>query len=85
VVFDDPAHAAATPVVVGAIAWDTTADAREFEPVFRRYLEQTGDARHLLVRSGATVHFALRVPPDVGLPALARSLPSATRVGGGRR
>jgi hypothetical protein len=85
VVFDDPAHAAATPIVAGAIAWDTIADAREFEPVFRRYLQQTDDARHLLVRKGATVHFALRVPPDVALPAVARALTGATRVGGGRR
>jgi hypothetical protein len=58
---------AAAPLVVGMIVWDTERDAKEFEPVFRRYLEHTKPGQHLLERKRdkilyATHHDALAGP-----------------------
>jgi len=43
----DPAPA---PLIVGVIVWDSEAEAKEFEPVFREYLETHKPGAHLLTR-----------------------------------
>jgi hypothetical protein len=53
--------------VVGLIAWDTTADAAEFEPVFRTYLERRKPGRHAVVRTKDRVAFCT----ETGAPAAA--------------
>lgn len=51
----------AAPLVVGLIAWDTERDAREFEPVFRRYLEHRKGADFVLERKRDKVVFATQL------------------------
>jgi hypothetical protein len=51
-------------VVVGAIAWDSAADAKEFEGPFRRYLEHVRAQDHLLERRGAVVVFVTGRAPS---------------------
>ncbi|NVB40429.1 hypothetical protein G6O69_21495 [Pseudenhygromyxa sp. WMMC2535] len=46
------------PFLVGVIAWDSTADAKEFEALFRRYLETHKAQTHTLARKGKQVLFA---------------------------
>ncbi len=49
---------AAAPMVVGLVAWDTERDAREFESVFRTYLERKKAGDHLLERKRSRIVFA---------------------------
>lgn len=70
-VFDRKGKPDAAPLTVSVVAWDTEADAVEFEAPFREYLKQKMPGRFLLQRRGAKVLFATEVPPDL-LPALAR-------------
>lgn len=49
---------AAAPLLVGMIAWDSKAEARQFEPVFRDYLQKHKPDDHLLVRKGDKVLYA---------------------------
>jgi hypothetical protein len=69
------------PVVAGVIAWDTELDAREFQPIFARYLEEHAAQRTLVRRKGAKVVFATGVPDDVDLRALETALWRGTIVG----
>jgi hypothetical protein len=48
----------AAPLLVGVIAWDTTAEAKQFEPVFRDYLEKHKPQAHLLVRDRDQIIYA---------------------------
>jgi hypothetical protein len=65
----------AAPVLVGAIVWDRTADAAEFEPGFRAYLERQKPGDHVVVRKDARVVFATQLagtdPRVVGKAGLA--------------
>jgi hypothetical protein len=47
----------AVPVVAGVIAWDTVADAQEFEPMFREYLRKRVPGEHRLQRKQDVVAF----------------------------
>lgn len=49
---------AAAPLLVGVIAWDSVAEARQFEPVFREYLEKHKPNAHLLVRQRDQIIYA---------------------------
>ena len=49
---------AAAPLLVGVITWDSEAEAKEFEPVFREYLEQHKPTSHLLVRKRDKILYA---------------------------
>jgi hypothetical protein len=60
---------AEAPFLIGVIAWDSAADAKQFEPVFREYLEKHKQGAHLLVRKGdkilyATHHGVLAADPS---------------------
>jgi hypothetical protein len=60
---------AEAPLLVGVIAWDSAAEAKQFEPVFRAYLEKHKSGQHLLVRKGdkilyATHHGVVAAEPD---------------------
>ena len=80
-VLDDPAHPSPTPLLAGGLAWDTVADAREFEAAFRTYLDaRIGPDRSLLTRSGKLVRFAVRIPAGHAPRDLARPLARAVTV-----
>jgi len=81
VALDRPDAPLPTPVVAGAIAWDSEADAREFVPVFQRYLDGHAARQAFVERKGARVVFATGVPADVDRRALATALWRATHVG----
>jgi hypothetical protein len=49
------------PVVVGLISWDAEREAREFEPVFRRYLEHRVGEDFILERKRDKVVYATRL------------------------
>ena len=55
----DPAELA--PVIVGLIAWDSEAEAAEFEPVFRSYLDKVMPGAHHLERRRDQVLFATQL------------------------
>jgi hypothetical protein len=60
---------AEAPFVIGVIAWDNAVEAKQFEPVFREYLEKHKPGQHLLVRKGdkilyATHHGVVAAEPD---------------------
>jgi hypothetical protein len=46
------------PLVVGVVTWDSQAEAKQFEPVFRDYLEKHKPGAHLLLRKGKHVAYA---------------------------
>lgn len=58
VAFEHETDPAAAPLLVGVIVWDSVAEAKEFEPVFRDYLEQRKPGEFLLERKGAKVLYA---------------------------
>ncbi len=58
VVFDRQTDPAAAPLLVGLIAWDSEADAKEFEGSFRAYFEQTKPGDHLIQRKGREILYA---------------------------
>jgi hypothetical protein len=49
---------AAAPLLVGVITWDNEREAKEFEPVFREYLEHHKPATYLLVRKREKILYA---------------------------
>jgi hypothetical protein len=51
----------AAPLVVGVIAWDTPADAEQFEPVFRDYLQKHKPDNHLVARQRDKVLYATHI------------------------
>ena len=82
VALDHEISPAAAPLVFGVIAWDSAADAKQFEPLFREYLELHKPNNHLVVRKGDMVLYAthldvLGVDPDT----LAKSAWKAVSVG----
>lgn len=58
VVLDRQTEPAAAPLLVGVIAWDSEADAKQFEPALRTYLEYTKPDEHLVQRRGKQVLYA---------------------------
>jgi hypothetical protein len=72
IVLEHQTELAAAPLLVGVIAWDSEAEAKEFEPVFREYLEAHKPGAHLLVRKRDKVlyatHFEVLTTP-MGDPA----------------
>lgn len=81
IAMDDEAKPLPAPVVAGVIAWDTELDAREFVPVFTRYLDGHAAQRSLVDRKGSRVVFATGVPADVDVRALTAALWRGTHVG----
>lgn len=75
-VFDRKSQPDAAPLILGLVAWDSEADAVEFEAPFRAYLEAKMPGRSLLLRSGARTVFATAVPPEL-LPTIRRAAFSA--------
>ncbi len=78
IALDQRPDPSAAPLVIGVIAWDTVADAKQFEPVFRRYLEAKKPDNFLLDRRGDKVFFATHTA-NTGYPgdtALADSIRS---------
>ncbi len=67
-------------VVVGAIAWDSVADAKEFEGPFRRYLEGVRAQDHFVERRGSVVIFATGRAPSRELSQAAWSAVSVPPV-----
>jgi hypothetical protein len=49
---------AAAPLLVGVIAWDSKAEAKQFEPVFRDYLQKHKPDDHLVARKGDKIIYA---------------------------
>ena len=86
-VFDRPGRPDVTPLVVGLVAWDSEADAREFEAAFTAYLMAKMPTTSLIRRRGDRVLFATGVPAGLGgaldpagwaaFPAPAREGPAA--------
>jgi len=70
-----------SPVVAGVIAWDSEADAREFVPVFTRYLQKHAAQGTVIDRKGHKVVFAAGVPKGVDGRALTTALWRGTHVG----
>ena len=65
------------PVIVGLIAWDSEAEAAEFEPVFRTYLDKAmPGAHHLELRFSP---WQLRYLGPLWLASLATLLALAAR------
>ena len=66
---------AAAPLLVGVVAWDTSQDAKQFEPVFRAYLQKHKPDDHLLARKGDKLiyatHFRDVIDPSAQDPAKA--------------
>ncbi|MFV8753931.1 hypothetical protein ACNOYE_25580 [Nannocystaceae bacterium ST9] len=58
VVLDRQTDPAAAPLLVGVIAWDSDADAKEFEPSFRAYLDETKPGDHFIQRRGREILYA---------------------------
>jgi hypothetical protein len=86
--FDDPNSPAPAPLVLGMIAWDSTADAKDFEAKFGRYLVQTqAKDSYLLDRRGDRVLYALQLPEDLSVSSrdLWRSVGSGKRPKGNAR
>jgi hypothetical protein len=76
----DPAELA--PVIVGLIAWDSEAEAAEFEPVFRTYLDKVMPGAHHLERRRDQVLFATQLrDPDTRKAVLAHAWSSFTVAG----
>ncbi|MEM6991678.1 MAG: hypothetical protein AAF721_14320 [Myxococcota bacterium] len=65
VAFDRDKEPLATPVVVGAIAWDTVEDAEEAETAWARYLRKVPKGKSFIDRKGDTFVFGLSIPADV--------------------
>ena len=84
VAFDrDPAELA--PVIVGLVAWDSEADAAEFEPVFHAYLEKAMPGAFHLERRRDQVVFATQVRDAATRKAVATHAWSAFTVARGPR
>jgi hypothetical protein len=82
IALDHETSPALAPLLFGVITWDSATDAKQFEPVFREYLEKHKPANYVISRKGATIlyatHFdALGTDPD----ALAKSAWKAFVVG----
>jgi hypothetical protein len=82
IALDHATSPAAAPLMIGVIAWDSGAEAKQFEPVFREYLEKHKPGNHVLARKGtavlyATHHDVLGTNPD----ALAKAAWKAFEVG----
>jgi hypothetical protein len=58
VVLERETNPAAAPLLVGVIAWDSEREAKEFEPVFQRYLETVKPNAHLMVRKRDKILYA---------------------------
>ncbi|MFO7565994.1 MAG: hypothetical protein R6X02_25345 [Enhygromyxa sp.] len=58
IVLERETNPAAAPLLVGVITWDSEREAREFEPVFERYLEASKPDAHLLVRKRDKILYA---------------------------
>ena len=58
VVLERQTNPAAAPLLVGVIAWDSEAEAKEFEPVFREYLEHHKPGAHLVARKRDKILYA---------------------------
>ena len=70
------------PLVLGLIAWDSDADAAEFEATFRLYLEKAMPGAFICQRRGAQVLFAAQVRDSATRQALATHGWSAFTVAG---
>ncbi|MBA3545659.1 MAG: hypothetical protein H0T76_04180 [Nannocystis sp.] len=57
----DRSPAELAPVIVGLIAWDSAAEAAEFEPVFRTYLDKVMPGAYHLERRNDQVLFATQL------------------------
>ncbi|PRP92638.1 hypothetical protein ENSA5_48200 [Enhygromyxa salina] len=58
IALDHKTDQAAAPLLVGVIVWDSAAEAKQFEPLFRDYLEKHKPNAHLLVRKRDKVLYA---------------------------
>ena len=76
----DPVGAA--PLIVGLIAWDSEADAGEFEATWRLYLEKVMKDAFILQRRGDQLLFAAQVRDDATRDAIASHAWSAFTVAG---
>jgi len=65
VVFDNEKSPLDAPVVVGAIAWDSIADAEEAEKAWARYLRKALTQKSFVERKGDTFVFGLSIPKNV--------------------
>lgn len=80
VALDRRDHRAMVPMIVGALAWDTVADAEAFEPAFRTYLDRQMPEQYLVERRGATVVYVLRIPDPATRANIAPNLTKLFRV-----
>lgn len=74
VVLERQTDPAAAPLLVGVIAWDSEAEAKQFEPSLRTYFEHTKPDEHLVWRKGSAVLYATHYGPalaDHGDPSAA--------------
>ncbi len=67
----DRSPAEVAPLIVGLVAWDSEADAAEFEPVFRAYLEKAMPGAFFLERRADQVVFATQVRDAAARTAVA--------------
>ncbi|WP_143141122.1 hypothetical protein [Nannocystis exedens] len=84
-VFDRKAGPDVTPLVIGMVAWDSEADAREFEAAFTKYLMEKMPTTSLVRRRADRVLFATGVPQGLGGaldPAAWNAFPPALRAKG---
>ncbi|MGB1016192.1 MAG: hypothetical protein ACPG4T_18800, partial [Nannocystaceae bacterium] len=80
VALDRREHPAMVPMIAGALAWDSRADAKEFEPAFRTYLDRVMPRQYVVERNGSTVVYILRIPDPATRANIAPNLTQLFRV-----
>ncbi|MBL9106223.1 MAG: hypothetical protein JNL82_35195 [Myxococcales bacterium] len=66
------------PLIVGQVVFDSEADAAEFEPIFRAYLEKKLPTTHLLERRKAGLLYATQLHDEPTRAAVAAAWPAFT-------
>ena len=66
IVLERQTERAPAPFLIGVIAWDSVAEAKEFEPAFRDYLETRKPGAFLLERKGETILYATHFDEALG-------------------
>lgn len=69
------------PLVVYAVAWDTTEDAEQFAELFADYLHDASPRDHAIDRKGDTVVVATGIPESVSAKTVLAAAWGATKVG----
>ena len=81
VALDRKTDPAAAPLVIGVVTWDTRADAKQFESLFRTYLEARRPGAFSLVRRRSSVLYATELEDTLTGAAVSKAGWSAFTIG----